>query len=389
MIAWEVIAALGCLFWIALSRDRIRAWPWELILPQPAPTTERASVVAIVPARNETALLGRTLPALLAQRDLQQVILVDDGSEDGTADLARELARQVRPGVLTVVESQVSAGWAGKVQALARGMAAAPEVPEGAEGWWLLTDADIEHRPDSVRSLLARAEHGYDLVSVMARLRVESFWERLLVPTFVYFFQLLYPFRKVVTSEVAAAAGGCVLLRRSVLERAGGIESIRSAVIDDVALAKSVSRAGGRLWLGLDQGVRSLRAYDHLSGLWQMVARSAYDQLGYRLDLLFAVLLGLSIFFVAPVVLTVYGVLSGLDGFAAGWRIAALALVAAGLQVRALWPAVRHHGLGLGYAVVLPLSSALFGAMTISSAWSHLTGGGVSWRGRKVERPRE
>ena len=391
MIVLEVLAAVGCLFWICLALSRVRAWPAEMRLPvgDRPPDEPRLSVVAVVPARNEAALLGRTLPSLLRQRALKSVILVDDDSEDATAELAREIARaDAPPDKLRVVAAgPAPARGAGKVHALERGIEAASSSM-GEDDWLLLTDADIEHRAGSVRALLERAGDGYDLVSVMARLRAESFWERLLVPTFVYFFQLLYPFRSVAEpgSGVAAAAGGCVLLRRSVLERAGGVAAIRGAVIDDVALAKVVAAAGGRLWLGLDAGIRSLRPYDRLGDLWSMVARSAYDQLGYRLVLLVPVLLGLAIFFVAPPLYAIGGVVAAISGASIGWRLSLWGLVALALQWRALLPVVRHHGLAARYALVLPVSSLLFGAMTISSAWHHHAGRAIAWRGRDVPR---
>lgn len=346
-------------------------------------------VIAVIPARNEAEMLPLTLPSVLAQDELTGIVLVDDESEDGTTGIARRTAVGAgRPERMRVVRTGPKPSeWTGKAWALARGVeAVAEESSSDDDSWLLFTDADIEHRPGSVRALMEQAESGYDLVSVMARLRVGSFWERLLVPTFVYFFQLLYPFRKVVAagSRVAAAAGGCVLVRRSVLERAGGIASISGAVIDDVALARSVTVAGGRLWLGLDAGIRSLRPYPRLMDLWRMVSRSAYDQLGYRVGLLILVLIGLVLFFVAPPVFLLAGIERLSSGAPGTWWVVAGAGIAIVLEARGLWPSVRHHGLSAPYALVLPFSSLLFAGMTLSSAWAHHSGAGVRWRGRKV-----
>ncbi len=388
----ELVALAGCLFWVALALDRARSWPAEMRLPRDSGAAAQAggpAVVALIPARDEAALLPLTLPALLAQEELAAVVLVDDGSEDGTAEVASGLAASGgRAHRLRVIAaSPTPPGWAGKVWAVACGLEAIASDPElSGCRWLLLTDADIEHRPGSVRALLGQARAGHDLVSVMARLRTRTLWERLLVPTFVFFFQLLYPFRKVADpdSSVAAAAGGCVLVRREALERAGGMASIRGAVIDDVALARSVAAAGGRLWLGLDPGIRSRRPYPRLADLWRMVSRSAYDQLGYRIGLLLLVLIGLGLLFVAPPIVLTAGVAGALTGEPGAWRTVLWAAAACALQVRSLRPAALHHGLSWPWAAVLPLSSLLFAVMTATSAWAHLSGRGVRWRGRRA-----
>lgn len=404
-----LLALLPLAFWLALTLDRRRVWPWECaldpdaVLEAPAVPTR---VTVVVPARDEAAVLPETLPALLTQELLQevrgteiQVVLVDDGSTDGTAELARRVADEAglsrRLRVLRALPTPE--GWTGKVHALACGVEGA--TSEGAASEWLLfTDADIRHRPGSLTALLAKATEGpYDLVSVMARLHAETFWERLLIPPFVFYFQLLYPFRQVASprSKVAAAAGGCVLVRRTALEAAGGVASIRDAVIDDVSLAQRVAAAGGRTWLGLDPGIVSVRPYRGLGELWRMVARSAFVQLRHRWDLLVAVLVGLALFVVSPPFVaaiaagTLVGGAVGGAGNGSGGDSegsAALALIAAlgawALEARALWPAVRHHRVSGLWSWTLPFASILYGGMTASSAWSHLTGRGARWKGR-------
>ncbi len=392
MSALELAGLLPLAFWLLVALDRRRRWPVAATLPcgdagGPPPD---ARVVAVVPARDEAELLPDTLPALLDQG--VPVVLVDDGSRDGTARVASALAgrRGGSERLRVVAAPPRPAGWTGKPWALANGVAAA-EAWQAAE-WLLLSDADIVHRPGSAAALVARAAAGsHDLVSVMARLRTETFWERLLMPPFVFFFQLLYPFRRVAAAEsrVAAAAGGCVLVRRAALARAGGIAAIRGAVIDDVALARAVKRSGGRLWLGLDGGIRSLRPYPRLADLWQMVSRSAFVQLRQRLDLLLVAVAGLLCCVAAPPIVLglAAGGLAGAAPAAPLSRAGLLAGLAWMLQARALLPAVRYHRLAAIWAWGLPAAAVLYALMTISSAWRYRSGRGGRWKGRAVAAP--
>ncbi|MEA2625321.1 MAG: hypothetical protein QOD06_1366 [Candidatus Binatota bacterium] len=383
MTALEPLALLPLAFWIGLALDRSRAWPREFRLPdegEPATT----AVVAIVPARDETDVLPRTLPSLIAQDHARSsIIVVDDGSSDGTAETATRIASEHRGGdrvrVLTAPPKPI--GWSGKLHAVATGVREARAA--GAPEWLLLTDADIHHRPGSVRALVSRARAGgYDLVSVMARLHAESRWERLLIPPFVFFFQLLYPFRRIADprSGVAGAAGGCVLVRDDALRLIGGIEAIHGALIDDVALGRAVKRAGGRTWLGFDDGIVSLRRYPALGDVWQMVARTAFDQLGYRYEVAVAVFAGIFVFLVSPPLLLVAALAGPWDP--AHVRAAAAAAGAWGLSVGALLPSVRHHHVPARWAATLPLASFFYALMTATSAWDHLRGRGGRWKGR-------
>lgn len=383
-----LIATLALAFWLGLALDRRRAWPGEAFLPQDAEKTdsvEPPAVTAVVPARDEAEVLPETLPALLEQ-DLPgfRVVVADDGSADGTAEVARKLAREIgaEDRLRIVRVPPTPRGWTGKVHALAQGLTAVEAWRKPPE-WLLFTDADIRHRPGSVEALLAQAAQGYDLVSVMARLSAKTFWERLLIPPFVFFFQLLYPFRQVRDpgSPVAAAAGGCILVRRTVLEAAGGVGAIRGAVIDDVSLGKAVKRAGGRLWLGFDPEIVSVRPYRSLGDLWSMVRRSAFVQLRYRWSLLIVVLLALVMLVASPPFLL---------GIALGWGApwAALAAAAAwGLEAASLWPSVRHHRVPGIYAFTLPFASIFYGLMTWTSAIDHLRGRGSRWKGRSYGAP--
>ncbi|MDD4904367.1 MAG: glycosyltransferase, partial [Candidatus Bipolaricaulis sp.] len=264
MLAVWVVAGTCLALWIGLVALRGRFWR---LLPRldaasqgcarprsTAPLAEERvpSVAAVVPARNEADVLPETLPTVVGQEYLGafHVTLVDDRSDDETAAIARAAAAG-RPERLTVLRGEpLPEGWAGKVWALGQGIRHGE--PAGSDYVWF-TDADIAHDSGVLRALVQKAEsEGLDLVSLMARLRVDSRWDRLLIPAFVYFFAKLYPFRFVADPRrrTAGAAGGCILVRRKALDEAGGIESIRSALIDDCALGRLIKRHGGRVWLG-------------------------------------------------------------------------------------------------------------------------------------------
>ena len=374
-------------FWVALVLDLQRWWPGSLRIDR---TTTPGSdnpddLLIVIPARNEEESLKATLPELLRQRgEFARLIVVDDHSTDDTAGVVERVCGGDEA-VELVRASELAAGWTGKLHALVEGLRAATHGAGVARvsdryDWVLFTDADIAHHPTSLASLRARArESGRDLVSVMARLRNETFWEKILIPPFVYFFQLLYPFRRVSDddSRVAAAAGGCVLLRTRLLEEIGGLEALKGCVIDDVALAKRCKAAGGRLLLGIDPGVRSLRGYESFADLAEMVARTAFTQLRKSWTLLAATLAGLALFFVSPPLLLVLGLLLASPATAACAAVAWLA------QAATLFPVVRHQRAPLWASAFLPLAAALYGYMTVLSATRHLRGG-PRWRGRTV-----
>ncbi len=338
------------------------------------------SVVAVVPARNEAAELPRTLGALLGQEypDLH-VVLVDDHSDDGTADTARRIAADAGASDrLTVLAApDLPPGWTGKVWAQHQGVQHA--IARGA-AWVWLTDADIHHAPRVLERLIGTARgRRRDVVSVMARLRCATVFEKLLIPAFTYFFAGLYSFAETADDRhaTAGAAGGCVLVRRELLERIGGMRAIWNAVIDDCSLARACKDAGGRLWLGYDAGVNSTRGYPTLGAIWDMVARSAYTQLRHSLLIVTGCVLGLAYVFFVPVAAMVFGtgpvLLCGLVAYAA--------------MVRTYMPMVRWLGCAPGWAFALPVSAGLYTAMTISSAWRHHRGAGAAWKGRAYGAP--
>ncbi len=384
MIVWIAVASLVAWLWLLLGQGFF--WRTDVRLP---PARDPASedwpaVCVVVPARDEAAVLDASLPSLLAQDypGRAEVFLIDDGSSDGTGELARDLARRCGGLPLTVDSpGEPPAGWTGKLWAVRHGIGLARA--RGPE-YLLLTDADIAHAPDSLRRLVAAARTGgYDMVSQMARLRVESLWERLVVPAFVYFFAQLYPFRWIGRrgGRTAAAAGGCVLLRAETAERARIPEAIRHAVIDDVALARAVKRGGGHIWLGLAERVDSVRPYPRLHDLWRMVSRSAYAQLRHNPLLLLGTVAGLALVYLMPPVALV-------AGLAAGSAAAAVAGGAAWLVMTATYvPMLRYYRQPLWLAPLLPFTALLYLLMTVDSAVQHYRGRGAAWKGRTYARP--
>jgi hopene-associated glycosyltransferase HpnB len=381
-VVWSAAVSLAAWLWLLLLQGLF--WRTDVRLPPRRDPEVWPSVCVVVPARDEAAVLPDSLPSLLAQHypGRAEVFLVDDGSTDGTGDLARELARG-RGGLPLTVASpgEPPAGWTGKLWAVRHGIALArTREPE----YLLLTDADIAHAPDSLRTLVAAARTGgFDVVSQMARLRVASLWERLVVPAFVYFFAQLYPFRWIARqgSRTAAAAGGCVLLRAETAERVRLPDAIRYAVIDDVALARAVKGGGGRVWLGLADRVDSVRPYPGLGDLWRMVSRSAYAQLRHNPLLLAGTVAGLALVYLLPPVALVAGAVTG---SAAGAVLGGLAwLVMTGTYL----PMLRYYRQPSWLAPLLPFTAFLYLLMTVDSAVRHYRGRGAAWKGRTYARP--
>ncbi|MEI7032296.1 glycosyltransferase [Streptomyces pratensis] len=384
-VAWIAVGSLIVWVWLLLGHGFY--WRTDQRLPRCHDPARWPSVAVIVPARDEAEMLPVSLPSLLVQDYPGDawIVLVDDCSSDGTGQLARELAARRGGLPLTVVTpGEPEAGWTGKLWAVRHGIAVARQ--DGPD-FLLLTDADIAHEPDSLRELVAAAgpggPEGFDLVSQMARLRVASVWERLVVPAFVYFFGQLYPFRRVnrARSRTAAAAGGCVLLRTEAAERARVPESIRQAVIDDVSLAREVRRSGGRIWLGLAERVDSVRPSPRLRDLWRMVARSAYAQLRHSPLLLAGTVPGLLLVYAAPPATLAAGVLTG-EGTAAWAGGAAWALMTA-----TYLPMLAYYRQSLWLGPLLPLTAMLYLLMTVDSAVQHYRGRGAAWKGRTYPRP--
>jgi len=364
----RIAGALSLAIWLYLAFGHGRFWRTSVALPHGVQPQRWPSVVAIVPARDEAQVLPRTLPTLLAQRypGPFRVIVVDDDSSDGTGGLASAAGADVVRG------SGPPPRWSGKVAAMATGVERA-----GEPDFLLFTDADIAYPPDAVITLVrAAVTNSLDLTSQMVRLRAESFWERMIVPAFVYFFAQLYPFARVNgTGRTAAAAGGCMLVRRSALVAAGGLAEIRGAVIDDVSLGRLLKRRG-RIWLGLSEHIVSVRPYPRLADLWDMVARSAYTQLRYSLLLLLGTVVGLLITYVVPPAAVVVGLILG------DHLLVVLGAVAWLIMTATYMPMLRHYSLAPWRALLLPAIAVLYTAMTVDSARRHHAGRGAAWKGR-------
>ena len=380
LATWLYLIAARGGFWRAAERDDNGS---RLGAPAAAPalTGEWPAVTAVVPARDEAETVGDTITALLRQdyRGPFNVILVDDQSRDGTARLARDAALALSAGDrLTVIAGRpLPAGWTGKLWAQSQGVEFAGKAANPPD-YLLLTDADIVFAPGALASLVARAQQGgLVLNSLMVKLRCQSFAERLFVPAFVFFFQMLYPFAWVNDPRraTAAAAGGCMLVRRQALQAAGGMASIRGALIDDCALAKLL-KSHGSIALALTDNAQSVRAYPALGDIRRMVTRSAYAQLGYSPVLLAGTILGLALTYLAPVALTLFT-----DGFAEFTGIFAWALMASAFR-----PILRFYGMrrlrSWPWAAALPAIAAMYMAFTLDSAYQHARGRGGMWKGR-------
>ncbi|HEX2553057.1 MAG TPA: glycosyltransferase [Microvirga sp.] len=385
--ALAAAAILNVLIWLGLLLGRGGFWRMRERLDGEIPELPTwPAVVAVMPARNEAAVIARSVASVVTQDypGPLAVILVDDHSTDGTADIARAAAQAAgRPERLAVLRSRpLPQGWTGKLWALSEGLReAGAREPDAPYVWF--TDADIAHDPTSLRRLVGKAEReGRDLVSLMVLLSCEAFLERLLIPPFVFFFSLLYPFPYVndPRRRLGAAAGGCVLLRRAALERAGGLGAIRGRIIDDCALGQLVKargRPGGApVWLGLTRRLRSIRPYEGLQDIWSMVARSAYTQLRHSPLLLAGTLAGMVLTYLAgPAALLTYPWHG--DGLAAA--AGALAWV---LMSGAIAPTLRLYRQPLWFAPLLPVVAVFYSVMTADSALAHARGRGGAWKGR-------
>jgi hopene-associated glycosyltransferase HpnB len=382
------IIALG--IWLHLFFGRGWFWrmrrldaDWE---PGEAPG-EWPGVVAVVPARNEAETIGRVVTSLVLQDYPGEfsVVVVDDHSEDATADLAQKVAADNGAGerVRVVSASALPAGWTGKLWALNEGVTSCETSGSAAERsfFYWFTDADVSHAPDTLRRLVGRAEReGLDLASLMVLLQAKTLPERMLIPAFLYFFLMLYPPKWIADEELgtAGAAGGCILLRREALARIGGLAAIRGEVIDDCALAKAVKSSGGRAWMGLTRKSTSLRAYGTFGEIRDLIARTAFTQLRYSVLILMGTLAGMFLTYVAPVLLLfAHDSTARVLGFAA-WLLMALSFL----------PTVRFYGLSPAWAPLLPLTAAFYTYATWLSAVRYWMGKGGLWKGR-AQAPKE
>lgn len=364
LVIWIYMFAGHGTFWRLRERDD-RGQPNVSLARWP-------SVVAVVPARDEALVIGETLSSLLRQAypGPFRIILVDDQSTDGTADKARAICADERLQILSGLARPQ--GWTGKLWAMRQGVesASAGHAPD----YILFTDADISHAPDNLRRLVVRAESDARvLVSLMAKLSCQNFAERLLIPAFVFFFDMLFPFAWVndPVRSTAAAAGGCMLVKRAALEAAGGLDAIRGAIIDDCTLAKLL-KPQGPIWIGLTERAKSIRPYGDMSEIRHMITRSAYAQLNYSVVVLVGTVIGMLLVFAAAPLLAIFATGAARLESAAAWALMTLAYL----------PMLRFYRLSPLWALVLPVTAALYTLFTVESAVQTWRGRGGMWKGR-------
>ena len=378
MTAALVIATLSLVIWLYLILAHGGFWLGrenDDALLTSEPPAQWPRVAAVIPARNEADMIPLSLPTLMAQDypgDFT-IFLIDDQSEDGTASIAQKLGQNSQRFVTVIPGADRPHGWTGKVWAQHQGIAQATEGSAPPD-YLLLTDADIGYAPNALSQLVRRAQlNNAVLTSLMAKLACESCAERALVPAFIFFFQMLYPFRWINrrTFPIAGAAGGCMLVERTALERAGGIQAIRGALIDDCALAK-VMKAQGAIWLGLSERVRSLRPYPHVKDIRHMVSRSAYAQLRYSPLLLAGTIGGLALTYLAAPVLAMF----------AGYPANIVAALAWAFMALSFQPTLQRYGRSALWGLALPGIALVYLVFTIDSAYQHGRGRGGMWKGR-------
>jgi hopene-associated glycosyltransferase HpnB len=388
------VGLLSTAAWVYMAFYRGGFWKTSTFLPHHARLQGRwPRVAVIVPARNEAAMLPLTLPSLLKQDypGTFHIFVVDDNSNDSTAAMAENIAEAEKlSDRLTVTSARPTAkGWSGKVWALNQGLAATTGF---RARYLLLTDADIVHPIDSLRKLVSQAvDAEYDTVSVMAKMPATNVWEKLLLPAFVYFFAMLFPFRWVNEpgKNTAAAAGGRLLIRRAALDEAGGFRAISNRIIDDCAIARLIKSGGGKTWVGFSDEVKSIRGYGSLGDIWSMITRSAYEQLRYSPLLLTGTVLGLTVLFAGPV----FAAIAGAVIVGSNWPPDVMPLtamisgvVAWEIMSSTFAPILKLHGRGRELGLLMPFTAVLYMLMTLDSARRHYSGGGVSWKGRRTER---
>jgi hopene-associated glycosyltransferase HpnB len=374
-----VAAAISLAAWVYLVGFHGGFWIVSRYagLPAPATLAEWPEIVAVVPARDEAPNIGDCIRSILAQpyAGKLSVILVDDQSSDGTATVARAAAAGIGAADrLTVISGRTPpAGWTGKLWALKQGLNRVEER-EVAPSYVLLTDADIVYAGDVLPRLVTRAEtEGLAMASIMARLHCASFAERCLIPAFVFFFQMLYPFSWVARRDrsTAAAAGGCILARWRALRAGGGIDAIRGALIDDCAVGGLLKRQGP-VWLGFSAGVVSVRASETFEDVGQMISRSAYAQLRYSPLVLVGTVVAMAAVYIAPVLVALVGEpVSQL-----------LALISWVLMMVAFRPTLQYYKYSPLWGLFLPAIACAYLMYTINSAYQYYMGRGGMWKGR-------
>lgn len=361
------LAPAGLVIWLAILLLPWRPWGTrESLDTRKSIRQDLSTVTVLIPARNEAAVISRTLLSLSQQEPDLKIIVVDDQSTDDTAG---EINRLALKNLVLIQGEPAPPGWSGKLWALEQARQRADtEI-------LLLLDADIELLPNMIATLKDKfTSDELHLLSLMANLRMRSFWEILLIPAFIYFFKLLYPFHLSNTNNrwIAAAAGGCIMLRSDSLQCIGGFTAIRGALIDDCTLAKSFRVNGYKTWIGLTHSATSLRTYNNLSGIWYMVTRTAFTQLRYSWIALLLCIGLMSVAFVSPVI----------NLIAADVEYQWMSGVTFIIMFTTYLPVLRYYEIPVFWSLTLPLAGLLYLLMTCDSAWLHISGRGSSWKGR-------
>jgi hopene-associated glycosyltransferase HpnB len=378
-----LLSTLCCIVWIYLLVFRGNFWLANQRIDLQEDNLERKpSITVIIPARNESDVLSLSLSSIFEQdySGKIEITIIDDQSTDGTGNIAEEIGREYQQRrKLTIISGEtLPRGWSGKLWAIEQGIRYAEKLGITPD-YYLLTDADIRHDRANLRNLVIKAEReNLALVSLMVLLRCQSFWEKLSIPAFVFFFAKLYPFPLVnkMESRVAAAAGGCILIRSDILKKIGGIGILKDALIDDCSLAQAVKSKGKKIWLGLTETTISLRAYPSLESIWDMVARTAFTQLNYSPLMLFGAVWGMLLVYLVPVVSFIWGIIVGQQ------LLIVLGLIPWLLMTIAYLPTVRLYRCSGLWALCLPAIAFLYTLMTIDSALRHWQGKGGAWKGR-------
>jgi hopene-associated glycosyltransferase HpnB len=383
-----VIASLSLIIWIFLLLFWGQFWQADQRLEiHNTNLSHYPSICAIIPARNEADVLSISLKSLLNQDYSGQfsIILIDDQSTDKTGEFAQEIANNLNQSDrLKVISGKpLPIGWSGKLWAMEQGIQEA-QSQNLSPDYFLFTDADIEHHSSNLKELVTKAEkENLALTSLMVLLRCDSFWEKFLIPAFVFFFQKLYPFPWVNNpqNKMAAAAGGCILIRRDRLEEIGSIPSLREALIDDCTLAQKIKGLSTpenptTIWLGLTEKTKSLRPYDSLDTIWTMIARTAYTQLNYSPFLLLGTVLGMSLVYLAAPIILLLGI------YLKSSNLIIITSLTWFLMAIAYLPTLRLYKLSPLWSLSLPLIALFYNLMTIDSALRHWRGQGGGWKGR-------
>lgn len=380
-----IVAIFSLSIWLFLLLFWGNFWRADCRLDNSQGLNDYPTVCAVVPARNEAEVIAASLTSLLNQDYAGQfsVVLVDDNSCDHTTEIALQTAAQLgKSDRLTVIAGKpLVTGWKGKLWAMHQGIESVP-TQANTPDYWLFTDADIQHDLHNLTQLVTKAEtEDLDLVSLMVLLRCQSFWEKLLIPAFVFFFQKLYPFAWVnhPKRSMAAAAGGCVLISNEALTKIGGIASIKDALIDDCTLAQAVKSDGKNIYLGLSETTISLRGYDNLKVIWDTIARTAYTQLNYSPLLLAGTVIGMVIIYlIAPIGLA-WGLVTN------NWLVFSICTVTWLLMIWTYLPTIRLYQISPAWAGLLPAIAFLYTLMTIDSALKYYQGQGGAWKGRTYD----